>query len=87
MFEGITVEKALKDGYGDYLKDIKEYLSDKLGGMYTHEDFTNVALKFSIQPPGQSSVDVDLILSPHFLDHHSFLRAMKVVDAKERLKM
>ena len=56
-----------------------EYLEDKLQGQYTFEDTTNVAIKFSIQPPGQKSIDIDLILSPYFADHHEYLRELKRV--------
>lgn len=65
-----------------------EYLEDKLQGQYTFEDTTNVAIKFSIQPPGQKSIDIDLILSPYFADHHEYLRKLKRVQPPDmRYKM
>ena len=84
----LTVGKAIEDGYEDYFDDIGKYLEDKLQGQYTFEDTTNVAIKFSIQPPGQKSIDIDLILSPYFADHHEYLRALKRVQPPPmRLKM
>lgn len=76
---GLTTKKAIDDGYKDYFDDMGEYLEDKLQGQYTFEDTTNVAIKFSIQPPGQNSIDIDLILSPYFADHHEYLRELKRV--------
>ena len=77
--QGIDIKDAIEDGYEEYFDDIGDYLEDKLQGQYTFEDTTNVAIKFSIQPPGQSSIDIDLILSPYFSDHHEYLRALKDV--------
>lgn len=70
------------------MDSIGEYLEDKLKDQYTFEDTTDVAIKFSIQPPGQSSIDIDLILSPFFSDHHDYLQALKQVQPpKMRHKM
>ena len=75
----ITIEQALDDGYEDYLDRIDDYLSSKLKDKYTYEGFTKVAIKFSIQPPGERSVDVDLLLSPFFDSHAELLSELTKV--------
>lgn len=81
--QGLKTQEVIDDGYEEYLDSIGEYLDDKLKDQYTYEDTTNVAIKFSIQPPGQSSIDIDLILSPYFADHHEYLQALKQVQPPE----
>ena len=85
---GITIKKAVEDGYEEYFDEMDSYLHEKLRGQYTHEDFTNVAIKFSIQRPGECSIDVDLILSPFFSDHDELLRSLtRVKPPSKRFQM
>lgn len=76
---GLTIKKATEDGYEEYFDEMNSYLNERLRGQYTHDDFTNVAIKFSIQPPGEYSIDIDLILSPYFSDHDELLRSLTAV--------
>ena len=78
----------LEDGYEDYFEEMDEYLEDKLKDQYTYEDDTNVAVKFKVQPPGECSIDIDLILSPYFDSHEEYLSALtRVEPPPERHKM
>lgn len=85
---GITVDRAVKDGYRRYFDEIDKYLEDKSNGWYTREGYTNVAIKLSIKPPGESSVDIDFILSPYFKDNEELLQVLTRVEPPSmRLKM
>lgn len=54
------------EGYSNVLEKLNKYLEEKLGALYTYEDETQVALKFSHQLPGGGTIDVDLLLSPYW---------------------
>ena len=87
---GLTVERAIRDGYEAYFDRIDSCLEEYLGEGYCPEDErTDVAIKFEIQLPRQtcSPIGVDLILSPYFSDQHDLLRSLKTVDKSKWFKL
>lgn len=90
MCVGITAEDLTgkkKDGGDYYIDRIGKYLKQQLHGKYTFiKSYLKLSITFNYEDPEYDvSIDVDLLLSPLFKEHHDYLKFLRgVIDSEDR---
>ena len=80
---GITGEDIASNGYSDWLGQLYDFLQLNYGyecKFYRDKSnfFRSVPFKF------KSLIDVDLLVSPYWVDQHKFYKFLRGASAKER---
>ncbi len=80
MYAGLDYAEAVaNDGYTAILKKIHSYLQTKLGGKYTMQEISSIAVKFRCEKDDGTTIDIDLLLSPFWATPNDQFTAMRQV--------